>query len=347
MIRKRISDETVAVTPEESDDLLALRRVVSAGDRIVSDTTRVTKIDREYSRPDSGKRVKIRIALDVEGVSLDSQLDRLRIRGVIAESNNELVSRGSYHSVVVKPGDRLTLTKRSWSGLHRRLLTGHDAPGFVLVAIDVSECGVGRLKGTHLRMIPDIRSGYSGKRYRHAFRVEKFLAEVKDLLLGVAEKSDTIVLFGPGQTKNKLAGFLRSSMGEYKIVLAEGIDAAGQDGLYAFTRSDVMRETMAESKLAQVSSIIDDIMAMVGRGSHRFAMGVTDTRRAVRLGAVKALIFSGRVLKEADEDAVVELINDAQSQGATTYSVDSSTDVGLRVDGLGSIVALLRFELKV
>ena len=117
MLTKRISDEAVAVTAEEPDDLLALRRVVAAGDRVVSETTRVIKLDREYARPDSGQRVRIRIAIDVESSSLDSQLDRLRIRGVIAESSNESVSHGSHHSVVVSPGERIVLSKRRWSQL--------------------------------------------------------------------------------------------------------------------------------------------------------------------------------------------------------------------------------------
>ena len=38
----------------------------------------------------------------------------------------------------------------------------------------------------------------------------------------------------------------------------EGIDSGGEDGIYTFTKSQTMREIMSESKLAKVSSIIDE-----------------------------------------------------------------------------------------
>ncbi len=349
MICKRISDGSVAVTAEEPDDLLTLRRVIDRDDRVVSDTTRVIKLDREYARPDSGQRVRIRIALDVERVGLDYRLDRLRIQGVIAESNNEAVPRRSHHSLVIKPNDSFTLTKRTWSGLHRALLkSSQGGAGFVLVAIDTGDCGIGRLKGTHLHTIPNIYSGYSGKRYKSSFKIEGFFDEVRVALASMVKKNDVVIIFGPGQTKNRLANHLQASrLGKgHRILVTEGVDSSGEDGLYTFTKSDSMREAISESKLARVSSIIDEIMTLASKKSARFAMGIEETKRAGRLGAVDSLVFSEKLLQETDEDAAIGLINEVQAQGAKTYSVDSSTDAGLRVDGLGGVVALLRFSVS-
>ena len=43
---------------------------------------------------------------------------------------------------------------------------------------------------------------------------------------------------------------------------------------------------------------------------------------------------------------VIDFLNDAESKGVKTYGVDSSTDIGLRVTGLGGIVSLLRFPVE-
>lgn len=347
MIYKRLDIDTVAVTPEEPDDLLTLRRVIGRGDIVRSETVRVIKMNREYSRPDGGRKARIRIALEAERAVLGDGLDRLQVAGSIMESSSELVSRGSHHTLRIKPGDRLALTKRDWSGLHRRLLSSRaEAPGFVLAAIDLGECGIGRLRGTHLSTIPDIRSGYGGKRYRHSFNMEGFLGEARDAVLRLAGRDDSIIVFGPGQTKLRLAEALRAAAGGRRITVSEGIDTGGQDGIHVFTKSDSMREAISGGKLARVSSAIDEIMALAGKGSSRFSMGLDETGRAAGLGAVDTLIFSGRILEEAEEDAVVDVVNRAQSGGAATYSVDSSTDAGLRVDGLGGIAALLRFEVR-
>ena len=54
MITKTIDDNSISVMPEDSDDLLNLRRVIKEGDRIVGDTTRVIKLEKDYARPYKG-----------------------------------------------------------------------------------------------------------------------------------------------------------------------------------------------------------------------------------------------------------------------------------------------------
>ena len=57
-----------------------LRRVIKQNDRVIGDTTRVLKQEKDYSRPDKGERIKVRIALTVEKISLDDVLDRFEGR---------------------------------------------------------------------------------------------------------------------------------------------------------------------------------------------------------------------------------------------------------------------------
>ena len=69
MITKILDDNSISVIAEESDDLLILRRIIKKGDKIVGNTTRVIKQDKEYSRPDRGERIRIKIAIEVEKIS--------------------------------------------------------------------------------------------------------------------------------------------------------------------------------------------------------------------------------------------------------------------------------------
>ena len=93
MITKIIDDTTVSFSVEEPDDLLVLRRVIQKQDKIVSDTTRVIKQDKDYSRPDRGERIKVRISLEVEKIALDAVFDKLRISGTILETTNDAVTK--------------------------------------------------------------------------------------------------------------------------------------------------------------------------------------------------------------------------------------------------------------
>jgi protein pelota len=348
MISKVIDDNSVSVIPEDSDDLLTLRRIIKKDDRIIGDTTRIIKQDKDFARPDKGERIRIRISLDVEKPSLDNVLDRLRISGLIAESTNESVPHGSHHSFVVKIDDAITIFKKKWTTVEKKLIHSKNQKfGFLLVAIDTSDCGIGRLKGTHLQIMPNIYSGSSGKQYKTSFNIEKFFDQVIKAISSLIKQNDILIFFGPGETKKKLVNFFQGSTiaKNHKFELAEGIDSGGEDGIYTFTKSNVMKDIMSESKLATVSSIIDEVMFRVNKKSKKFTMGFEETQKANQFGAIESLVFSDKIFQTIDEEKVIEFLNDVESKGSKVFSVDSTTDLGLRVTGLGGIVSLLRFPI--
>lgn len=349
MITKILDDNSISLIPEESDDLLILRRIIKTGDRIVGTTSRVIKQDKEYSRPDRGDRVKIRIALDVEKISLDNVLDRLRVTGKIAESNNESVPHGSHHSFLIKVNEGFNLIKKRWEEVEKKLIYSKEQKfGFLLIAIDTGDCGIGRLKGTHLELTPNIYSGASGKQYKSNFNIEKFFDIIQRAVFSSLKERDTIIIFGPGETKKKFSNYIqKTSVGQkHKIQVIEGIDSGGEDGIYTFTKSQSMKEIMSESKLAKVSSIIDEIMYRANKKSRKFTMGFEETKNANQFGAIDSLVFSEKIIQTEDEEKIIEFLNDVESKGVKAYSADSTTDVGLRVTGLGGIVSLLRFPVE-
>ena len=348
MISKILDEDTISFIAEESDDLLTIRRLIKNGDKIVGETTRVLKQEKEYSRPDKGERIKIRLAIEVEKVSLDDVLDRIRVGGTITESNNDAVPHGSHHSFIVKIDEPFNLVKKKWTPMEKKLATKKQhGITFVLVAIDTGDCGIGRLKGTHLYLLPNIYSGASGKRYKSNFKIEKFFDDVVKVLSTIVQKDDTVIIFGPGETRKKFGNFLSNgTLGQkIQIKVVEGVDSGGEDGIHIFTKSDSMKEIMSDSKLAKVSKIIDQIMFLANKTSKKFSMGLAETRKANEFGAIESLVFSEKAIQDYDEQEVIDFLNDVESKGGELFSVDSSTDVGLRVSGLGGIIALLRFPV--
>ena len=348
MISKTLDENAISFIAEESDDLLIIRRLIKKGDTIVGETTRVIKQEKEYSRPDKGERIKIRLAIEVEKVSLDDVLDRIRVGGTITESNNDAVPHGSHHSFIVKIDEPFNLVKKKWTPMEKKLATKkqHGAT-FVLVAIDTGDCGIGRLKGTHLYLLPNMYSGSSGKRYKSNFKIEKFFDDVIKALTTIVQKDDTVIIFGPGETRKKFSNFLSNSTLGQKIQIngVEGIDSGGEDGIHIFTKSESMKEIMSNSKLTKVTKIIDQVMFLANKTSKKFSMGLAETRKANEFGAIESLAFSERVIQDSDEQEVIDFLNDVESKGGELFSVDGTTDVGLRVSGLGGIIALLRFPV--
>ena len=346
MITKIIDENSISVIPEDSDDLLNLRRIIKENNKVIGDTTRVLKQDRDYARPDKGERIKVRIALTVEKISLDDVLDKLRVGGTISESSNESVPHGSHHSFILKINDGITISKKKWLPFEKKLLeSSNNQIGFVLVAIDTADCGIARLRGTHLEFMPNMYSGSGGKRYKTNFNIEKFFDQVQQAILTILKKEDVVIIFGPGETKKRFSNYIQKSQ-KFNIKVVEGIDSGGEDGIYIFTKSQSMKEIMSDSNLSKAALIIDEIMILANKKSRKFTMGFDETYNANQMGAVESLVFSDKAIQDG-EQRMVDFLNDVEEKGVKIYSVDSSTDIGLRVTGLGGIVSLLRYTIEV
>jgi protein pelota len=357
---KESSGKAYFVIPEDADDLLTLRRIIENGDYVFADTTRVIKKVKEFARPDKGERIKVRVSVRVESISLDDIVDRLRITGIITNTDNELVPRGIHHSLTVQVGDTITIDKnRKWNDVETNILKrSGNSTNFILVAIDAQEAAVAKISGTHLKIIPNIYSGQSGKRYQHAAKnnpnIEIFFDDIAKTIQSMfsaaeeEENNSTIIIFGPGETKRRFYNLLveKHKLEKGKVSLIDGVDVAGEDGIFVFLRSPAIKEAMSSSKLATVSSILDDIMRLVHKGEAKYAMGMQEVSNAASIKAIEYLVFSDSIFKTTDENDVVKLLNLLESQGAKSFAVDSSTDIGWRVSSLGGIVALLRYSIR-
>jgi len=355
---KESSGKAYFVIPEDADDLFTLRRIIENGDQIFADTTRVIKRVQEYARPDKGERIKVRVSIRVENISLDDMVDRLRITGIITNTDNELVPRGTHHSLTVQVGDTITIDKnRKWNDVETNILRrSGNSTNFILVAIDAQEAAVAKISGTHLKIIPNIYSGQSGKRYQHAAKnnpkIEIFFEDIaktiQTIFSAADENNSTIIIFGPGETKRRFYNLLidKQKLEKGKVSIIDGVDVAGEDGIFVFLRSSAIKEAMSSSKLATVSSILDEVMRLVHNSEAKYAMGMQEVSNAASIKAIEYLVFSDSIFKTTDENDVVKLLNLLESHGAKSFAVDSSTDIGWRVSSLGGIVALLRYSIR-
>ncbi len=349
------SENRIAITPEEPDDLFNLRRTIEIGDNIIADTTRVIKQDKEFARPDKGERVKVRINLRVEKISFDDTIDRLKISGIIITSNNESIPRGLYHSLGIKINDTIILEKERWSEDYIKLISSASELKYILISMDSEETSIAKLNGTNLKITPNIYSGKSGKRYaanqKNEIQMKSYFENIKKSLeIYKEEVGIKIIIFGPGETKRKFLNYLKEKKESYEnkdLTLIEGIETSGEDGFFVFLRSDVMKEMLANSKIAIVSTILDNMMYQINKGEKKFAIGINEIKYADSLNAIDTLVYSDKVFLEVKEDEFIKMLNEIESKkNVKTFATDSSTDIGMRVSSLGGIIAILRYQIN-
>lgn len=343
--------DLATLTPETPDDLWTIRRVISKGDLVASETSRVLKDTQEYSRPDK-ERVKVTITVEVEQAKLDSTLSRLRISGKIVDISNDILTKNAFHSLSISEGRRLSIRKPSgFSPVQLKLIEGSKfaSDSYVIVALDMREAGIGVVKGTHLQILPSIESGVSGKMYQDSRKKPtNYFENLKQALSVVYPTGAIVFVLGPGNTKNSFANFLSTQKEFAKINPLEGSDVAGEDGVYVALRNKNLQDALGESRLSKATKLVQEVMKRISLGDSRVALAFKENLSAARAGALESLLVSEKIFskKDIEEDDLVDLLNTVEEYRGEIFLLDSSTDLGNQVNTLGGLVGLLRFVLR-
>ncbi len=337
-----------SVILESAEDLWTLRRIIRKGDVIVTKSSRVVKKEDEYSRPDKGERVKVTIALSVDQVHLDSSIERIRVRGTIAEASDESVTKTGSHAVILTPGQSLTIRKEDWSLLDIRLLRkqGADSKRFLLVAVDRREAGLGTLSGSHLSVLTTVESGLGGKGAEEQSS-RPYVAKVADLVAQVSKEGDEVIVGGPGNFKNLIVNQLKERLKSAQVHVLEGFDLTGSDGIRSMVKNPAFQEVAKGSMVVEMQRLVEEVVKRVSTGDGKVAYSLPRVKAAADAGAVEACAVSDNVfLTGADEEELVEVLNSVERRRGSVYLADSSMEFGKQIAAFGGAVALLRYPLK-
>ena len=105
VLEKKLKKGIVKLVPESLDDLWHLYNLVFAGDVVYARTTREVKLDREFGRPQKGKRISLVLGVRVRDVVWDRALNRLRVHGRLLDAPDDVAGRGSFHTLNIGLGD--------------------------------------------------------------------------------------------------------------------------------------------------------------------------------------------------------------------------------------------------
>jgi len=337
-----------SLTIESAEDLWSLRRLIARGDILVTRSSRVVKREEEYSRPDKGERVKVTIALSVEEVHLDSTIERLRVRGTIAETSDESVKKAGSHAVTLSPGHSLTLRKEKWGPVEVGLVrsTAASSKRYLLVAVDRRDAGVGVLSGSHLAVLTTVESGLGGKMSEEQSS-KPYFGKIAAVVAQAFKGGDEVVVAGPGNTKNAVANLLAQELKSKSVRVLEGFDLTGSDGVRSIVKAPSFQELAKGSALVEMQRLVGEVVKRVSSGDRKVAYTLPRVEEAAKAGAVEACVVSDDVFASGvDEYVLVGTLNIVEARGGSVHLADSSLEFGKQISAFGGIVALLRYPLR-
>ncbi|MBI1970112.1 mRNA surveillance protein pelota [Candidatus Woesearchaeota archaeon] len=343
----------VTVIPEHLDDLWDLSTIIEKGDLLKAQTVRKIKIGESTER--SGSIVKKTVTLTIQVEQIDfspqTQSSLLRVGGAIAEGFED-IPKGSHHTISIEPHMKITFQKHpwpayAWNKLQQAAKT-KQAP-VLLCVMDREEAHIARLKPYGYEVLTTIKGDVAKKRDDH-HKQDTFYKEILTYLEEQDRQTpvDAILIASPAFWKEDFKKAAKDHPLTKKMTLAT-VSSSDATAFNELLKRQEVKQVLQQDRISKEMKLVEEVLTEISKGTLG-VYGLQEVKRSIEHGATKCILITDMFIKEAREQkryAPIEaLLKQAEMIKAEVHLISSMHDSGKRLDGLGGIAGILRYQMR-
>ncbi len=326
----------VKIKPETLDDLWNLKNILAEEDVVGARTVRTIQ------RTDTGEKKPVYLKLKIEKMQFDEDGNSLRLSGKITEGPDD-VSHG-YHTITVEPNTILDIEKE-WAASDKiRLAESITYKGMHLIICVADERRADFAKATELdaKIFSTITSKSAGKEYG-ASSPDIYYDEIIKLL-DANSSADKIIIAGPGFAKENIMALIKKRKLAWasKCILAQA-SITGKTGINEVIKRGGLDKILAESRLSFETNLVEKLLEHLGRDTGLGIYGKKEVLNAAENGAVSELLVSDKMLRNAETEKIISLV---EKNSGAVHIINSTHESGEKLFNLGGFGAVLRYKLR-
>jgi protein pelota len=358
IVEKDLKKGEITLIIENMNDLWHLYNILFPGDIVHARTMRRTRKDEESLRSDKGERIPVYLGIKVEEFNFHPFTNRLRIRGTIIDGPEDLVSLHSYHTINVEVNTKLSIKKDVWeSFILKRIEMAESSslqPEILILTLDKGDAYFARATEIGFKKITEISANIPGKRFKVDYydkSVEDFFKSVLRVLEeNVSEGNiDALIIAGPGFTKDYFFKFLKETNPKLTSIV-QVVDAShsGKNGVIEVIRKGETIKSIKEMRITKETELFEEFLKRIGQNKRNIAYGLEEIENAKNHGAIDTLLITDNLLRIEDvkkRQKLDSLLKEIENLGGNIVIISSLHSAGEQLESLGSIAALLRFDI--
>ena len=357
ILEKNFKKGIVKVVPKALDDLWHLYNIIYKDDLVYARTTRESKTDAEYSRPQKGKRISVSLSIRVEEVAWDRSLNRLRVHGKIHEAPEDIAGRGTHHTLNIAVNKPITIVKNKWlkhqiDRLERA--TRFESPPIIVLSIDSEEYCIAMIRqyGLDVRVEGKARLPGKSEAEKRSEALQRYFREASNALREVwLSIRCSIVIIGVGFVKNQFANYVKSEALDVaqSLVDVKGVNSSGVAGIKEALRSGVLDKTLKHVRIAEEAKFVEEVLARLGGEKGNVTYGLEQVEKADLVGAVETFLVADLTMRDAPNEkrlVLEKLMKEVEEKGGKIVVVSVEHEAGQKLLALGGVAALLRFPVS-
>jgi protein pelota len=341
LLHQNANNNEIKLLPETIDDLWHLYNLIDERDLIFATTFRRKEDKADKLRPDRVEKVRMRLGIRVQKVEFHESEDLLRILGVIESGPQDM---GEHHTLMVSPGDDITIIKPEWRTQHfdriKRAVASSERPRLIFVAIEDTDAVIAAVREYGLKEYATITRNPQGKMYDAKSNEAEYLDEVVSKLAMVLH-GEPVIILGPGFTKEALARRIKERIAGASSVSVVSTGQAGMAGISELMKKGVGGKVLEETRVAMETKLMEQLFTEIGKDG-MFVYGEPQVKTAVEAGAVSVLLVLDTKVRSKSID---EMLRRVESSRGEFHIISSMHEAGRRLESLGGVAALLRYKL--
>lgn len=346
ILDKNLRQGTIKVMVDCGDDLWYLHTMIDARDRCTGDSE--YKYKAGGTAGGEGKTTiikrKVWVTIEAERIEFSASTGQLRVTGKVVDGSEE-VPRGSYHTLDITEGSRITITKTHWLEYQleklEEALAGHA--NALLVLFDRETAIFAALKASGHEVLLTLKGDVPKKGVdegrAHSFyrEVAKTAQEYRDRL-----QAEHVIAASPSFWKE----YLEKEVGPElrKRMLFTTISTVDETAIHEVLRRPELQSALRAQRSTRETALLESIMLALAKD--KLVYGKDDVRAALDEGNISEVTVSENTIIKAKEEGTFDeletMLRRASDVKARVHLV-STKDAAGKIDGLGGIVGVKRW----
>ena len=334
----------IRLTPENTEDLWHIERILQPGDRIISKSFRRYKA----TEGDAGEKKLVTIKLLVEKVEFSRFANRLRVTGKIIEGTpEEFVQQGSYHTVDIEQDFPVSIIKDKWMSHHlsriKQAIVETKRPKLGMLVMDESKAIYATLRGYGVEYELELENNASKRDDKFDDKKLAFFGEIMKKLQST--QVGRIIVAGPGFGTENLMKFIKQKDPTLaKKIILEHCTYAERTGINELLKRGVVSQVASEERAGNELALMEKFSTELRKDSGLVSYGAEEVKNAVAASAVETLMVIDELLRNNKEiEAIVE---EAEKKKVKLVVFSHESDGGRELEGFGGFAALLKFRMR-
>lgn len=334
---------------ENKDDLWYLFQIVEEQDLCSGRTERKIKI----GEGDNTKTVKkfFFLEIKVEKAEFHAFSGDLRISGKITQGNED-VPQGQYHTFNVEIGTVITVKKKKFYGYQIDKLEDalkNKYTNILIIAVDRGESTFALLKKYGYEVINTLEGEVEHKTLAAQPRTD-FFSDVLELTKSIEKDYDIheTIIASPSVWTKKLSELAEEKQLKSNIIYTV-CNTGNKSAINEILKRDEIKKLLKNERAAKELDVVEMLLKQIAIGK-KYAYGLKDVKEKVEMGAVENLLITDSFIKlKRQENSFFQiefLMDNVENTNGNIIVISSENEAGVKLNSLGGIAALLRYDTE-